>query len=463
MKEIYVNKDILNELYIMYVTDDKYTLNDLCIHLKNRYDITLSISPLMYKLRKEYPKFKNERRKNIYLLKQARKQKDKLVKKKKIVKENKKIIVKTKTSKKLKKKAEKKKIDKKKRLLSERNLKIVELYNQGLSMSEIAKQFNLTRSRISDLLQKLSKIDEIYIKSKEERKDREKIIKKKLKDITYDNIINWFNETGSKTGVHRKCVNKGIKISVSEIAFLLNEVLHIKKFCLICKEEMDITKVSYCSEKCRKEGIRRHQLNGQKKRRKHRGNGMNIQYVSTYELVRMAKGICYLCNEQLDINIDDSYHPLYVVIDHVNPLYKSKDSTYDNLRPTCRCCNGLKGTKEARFYTVEQYRNNKQEKFSAYKPKLNRNIINRSEFRTDCENGMSINELSDKYNRSSFSISKLKKNLGLAKHVNTEERMLEIVFLSKEGTSVKQICDMLSIGTTAVSRYRKKAREKGLL
>lgn len=345
--------------------------------------------------------------------------------------------------------------------ISSKERKIVlELLEKGNTQEYIANLFNINQSYVSRIL----------TKSKLEIEDVKKArISNKLGDIDFDDINKWWYECQSINAVKNKCIKIGCDVTIKETRYILRKILRVKRYCEICNAEIKLEGSKFCSQECRRQAeldkIKTNQIN-----RRIKGKGKTTQLVSRSKKIREANGICYLCGERLDTTIKDVYHPLYIVLDHVEALVYSNDSSEDNLKPVCRCCNSLKGDRPKEYYNMEQYKNNRKIKIESYVPKkISYKPIDKEQFILDCNNGMTTKELCKKYNRSNFIIWKHKKNLGLKinkkinKKLDKEYITKEIARLTNEGKTIREIVGILNISAPSVSNYRKRAILKGVL
>lgn len=338
--------------------------------------------------------------------------------------------------------------------------KIIELASEGKLQHEIGEVLNINQSYVSRIVKRSG------LEIAEIKKTR---ILVKLEDFTLDDMKDVFYEIGSLSSVLKWCQSLELNITLNDLIFIYDDILHLKKFCSICSNEMELTKRGYCSKKCSKEA-RRDSVRTQQFNRRVKGGGKTTQSVSRRAKIKEANGICYLCKEKLNGNIKDKYHPLYIVIDHVEALTYSNDTSTNNLRAVCRCCNTLKQDKPAHFYKEEEYKQNRKIKAKEYVPKTNNfDIIDKDQFIIDCKNGMTIKKLCDKYNRSTFVISKMKKELDIAKQIkerakiDPEETLLQVVELTEQGKKIYEIANSLGIAVATVSWYKRKAFGEGLL
>ena len=348
-------------------------------------------------------------------------------------------------------------------ITSEEKKIIIELLAEGYKQREVASLVGITQSYVSRIMKK-SKVEIEQIKRAR--------IEIKLGSCTKKSIINWWNEESTVSYITKKVNENGGCIDNNSTKYLLKDILELKRKCKLCGKEMDIdsdNRSSYCSNKCRKEA-RKDSIRNQQNNRRVKGSGKTTQSVSRLKKIREAKGICYLCQEKLDIKQKDKYHPCYIVLDHVEALIYSNDSSEENLKPVCRCCNNMKGDKPKDYYTVEEYRENRRKKILEYIPKENNNdLVDTKTFVNDCKNGMTMEELCKKYNRSNYIIWKLKNDLGVANKekihnkLNPEYATNEVARLTKEGKSIIEISKILNIAEPTVSNYRRKAVLKGML
>ena len=104
----------------------------------------------------------------------------------------------------------------------------------------------------------------------------------------------------------------------------------------------------YCSVVCRNRSCNKR---GEITRRL-RIDGNTIENVSLEDLYKRDAGICHICGGQCryddytvvgDVFIAGNYYPS---IDHIIPLAKGGEHSYDNVRLAHRICNARRGTKE---------------------------------------------------------------------------------------------------------------------
>lgn len=101
----------------------------------------------------------------------------------------------------------------------------------------------------------------------------------------------------------------------------------------------------YCSDKCgQKANDRRKDLN----RRIRTRSQLVDKDISLDALYKRDKGVCYICDQHCDWN--DYYYKgntfiagnHYPSIDHVQPLSKGGEHSWNNVKLACRICNSLK-------------------------------------------------------------------------------------------------------------------------
>ncbi|MGG7059657.1 HNH endonuclease [Clostridium tertium] len=348
-----------------------------------------------------------------------------------------------------------------KTITNEERKTIIELLAEGYTQKEVADLAGISGSYVSRILSK-SKLEIEEIK-----KNRILI---KINNCSIDSIRDWWEENFNISYVEKKISENGNSINYNELRYLLKYILGVEKKCRLCSKAMDFDTLSpYCSNACRKEA-RRDSIRNQQSNRRVKGSGKTTQSISKFKKIREAKGMCYLCEEKLDIKQKDKYHPCYIVLDHVEPLVHSNNSSAENLRAVCRCCNNMKSDKDKNFYNTEKYRQNKKEKLSQYIPKdSDYDEININEFIEDCNAGMTFSELCKKYNRSNSVTWRIKENLGLNNkekvHVKLDNEFAtkEVAKLTREGKNIAEISKILNVSQPTVSNYRKKAVLKGLL
>lgn len=280
-----------------------------------------------------------------------------------------------------------------------------------------------------------------------------------LGNIDISDIETWWNDSLGIRDFNKKLIDIGCDINNENMKYILKDILNVSKKCKIRGKEIKFENNSiFCSNKCKKEDrldiCRTHLHN-----RRVKSGGKTTQSVSGFAKIKEANGICYLCGERFDTKIKDKYHPLYIVLDHVDALAHSNDSDKDNLKPVCRCCNTMKSDKPKNYYATQEYKDNKKIKLQQYVPKVgNYDLIDTKQFIIDCNSGITIEEVCKKYNRSNFIIWKMKQNLDIANKNNKldkEYATKEVSRLTKEGKSISEIAEILKIGYSTVSTYRK--------
>jgi hypothetical protein len=73
-------------------------------------------------------------------------------------------------------------------------------------------------------------------------------------------------------------------------------------------------------------------------RRRVRINGGKLEPVTLQGIYKRDKGICYLCQEKVDISLKFP-HPMSASRDHVKPVSKDGDHTWENVKLTHLVCN----------------------------------------------------------------------------------------------------------------------------
>lgn len=67
--------------------------------------------------------------------------------------------------------------------------------------------------------------------------------------------------------------------------------------------------------------------------------------ISPAEVIQRFGNVCYLCDREIDVMIDDPNDPGYLNIDHIIPIRRGGQHRWDNVAPTHRKCNMSKGAK----------------------------------------------------------------------------------------------------------------------
>lgn len=105
------------------------------------------------------------------------------------------------------------------------------------------------------------------------------------------------------------------------------------------KLTLNVRKISYCSDACRK----RHEHIRKDKRLKRAKLNGRYETITLERLYKRDKGVCYLCGKHLVLN--DDYNRLEApTIEHVIPICDGGTNTWDNVKLACRNCNNHKGT-----------------------------------------------------------------------------------------------------------------------
>lgn len=113
----------------------------------------------------------------------------------------------------------------------------------------------------------------------------------------------------------------------------------------ICKEcglEFVSSSGSYCSDQCRRRSANR------QKEAKRRGYKQKIPLTKLYS---RDGGTCYICGCSCDFNdyemIDGAFvvGPSYPTVEHVIPLCRGGDDSWENVKLACHKCNSAKSTK----------------------------------------------------------------------------------------------------------------------
>jgi hypothetical protein len=177
--------------------------------------------------------------------------------------------------------------------------------------------------------------ERLKIEREEEQKRREEERQKQLQKVCVHCSISFI---AKKTDA-RYCSSECVYQSRYSKQVEAKEVHSIK--CKECSKFFATTNTSrkYCSHKCmtkyrdrRKEVTRRERV---------LSNGDVHKDISIERLIKRDKGICYLCNEKVNINVDsnDNFYPS---IEHVIPIAKGGTHTWDNVKLAHRYCNMIK-------------------------------------------------------------------------------------------------------------------------
>lgn len=101
---------------------------------------------------------------------------------------------------------------------------------------------------------------------------------------------------------------------------------------------------------CHRRWAREYELNrpiGPVRDRKRRRNRVIAagDTMSSAQVIERFGNICYLCDHEIDVMIDDKRDPMYLHIDHIIPISRGGQHTWDNVAPTHARCNESKGAK----------------------------------------------------------------------------------------------------------------------
>lgn len=123
------------------------------------------------------------------------------------------------------------------------------------------------------------------------------------------------------------------------------EKMVLNKKCRECSKQFTTTRKAqvYCDLDCsRKFRSRKRERERDKRIRE---NGPIDHDISIERLMIRDKGICYLCQERVDI---DSHHNnnYYPSIDHVIPIIRGGTHTWENVRLAHRVCNSIKNNRK---------------------------------------------------------------------------------------------------------------------
>ena len=141
-----------------------------------------------------------------------------------------------------------------------------------------------------------------------------------------------------------KCLRKRIEMQKKDI--------ERAKSCIWCGEvyQCEHLQSKYCSVACKNKA--RNKQGELYKRNRIYKNGLVDKDISLVKLISKHKGVCYLCNEQVD-TLDCCYDSdgnfitgnMYPSIEHVIPISKGGTHTWGNVNLAHRICNTLKGSK----------------------------------------------------------------------------------------------------------------------
>lgn len=95
----------------------------------------------------------------------------------------------------------------------------------------------------------------------------------------------------------------------------------------------------FCGKRCYRKYMDRY--NEVTRRERILSNGEVHKDISIERLIKRDKGICYLCNDKVNIHLDsnDNFYPS---IEHVIPISKGGTHTWDNVKLAHRICNSIK-------------------------------------------------------------------------------------------------------------------------
>ena len=160
-------------------------------------------------------------------------------------------------------------------------------------------------------------------------------------------------------------LNREIKTKIqAEVSSLQNIAANHRYYieCIECgKKFFSRYNKNTCSDKCSKR--RRNRVKDIKRRHKLRENGRIDWNITLDKLIKRDKGICHICNKEVDTNDYIIYEDgtfisgdNYPSIDHVIPVSKGGTHTWDNVKLAHRRCNAMKSNDLAKLEDNGQFK-----------------------------------------------------------------------------------------------------------
>lgn len=134
------------------------------------------------------------------------------------------------------------------------------------------------------------------------------------------------------------------RINQTRINEFINVSSHLKK-CKRCgKIFVSSYGKEYCSEECRRKAANSRHDKSRSKDKRLKQCDVRDYSISIHKVYEKYHGICQICGEELSFDCDcnDDVHPS---IDHIIPIAKGGNHTWDNVQLLCRRCNYLKRDK----------------------------------------------------------------------------------------------------------------------
>ncbi|MGR5960977.1 HNH endonuclease [Bacillus cereus] len=269
--------------------------------------------------------------------------------------------------------------------ISEIELKVIELHNNGLGYKRIADELGFNRDKARYLCKKLGlkRIEESLHNREKQFKDK---FESKHKGFIYDG--GYEHSDGYVEVIHQRCgkqhkrsvgttrhkenvvcphcheiknnlisvlreeintldeQNKEIKKSIKELnkrLITLDLLINSKRKCRECGIAYHSTNNSFCSSECKNKYNNR--VKELRRREQLKQNGKIDYGITMQKLYERDKGICHICNGRTNLKVhynDDSYP----TIDHLTPVVKGGTHTWDNVKIAHRKCNTLKRDKD---------------------------------------------------------------------------------------------------------------------
>ncbi len=215
---------------------------------------------------------------------------------------------------------------------------VVQMRMEGATQKEIASFFGFKSvSSVARILQKYNLVDDASNKEKRNRQ----IIDARKNGASMNTLANQFNLTS--TTVSKICTAAGLGGKMAEVDYGHG-------VCELCgaqfKKKTENQK--FCTAKCQKTACWRRNDPLRNKRFK---GAIIDKDITLHKLYRLSGGVCYLCGGKCDwsdtviTNGKRRSKSSYPSIDHVVPLSKGGEHSWNNVRLAHLGCNSSKGAR----------------------------------------------------------------------------------------------------------------------
>lgn len=256
-------------------------------------------------------------------------------------------------------------------ILEECRNEVIDKRLNGISINDIAKQYNVSRDTVNYFMRKHEVITRQYRNTNEDvkrnvlektngrfvylsgYKNKESRIRIRCNKCGCESELTYHHLTTAKSKC-RYCDSKEIERKTKRIQKERAKIIKAwnrpsgkqmtMRVCKECGAVFIDSRKGYCSDKCKRKRINRNKDN--------RLNKANVidRDITLTKLYQRDNGKCYLCGIVCDWNdkiIDDNGAVIvgatYPTIEHIQPLSKGGLHKWDNVKISCKKCNELKG------------------------------------------------------------------------------------------------------------------------